>query len=163
MAASSSLATPLREWDEIDVEEWDRVMAVNLRGPFLCCKAVVPAMKERNYGKIVNISSSSILVGNPRRAHYVTTKAGLIGFTRSLAVSWQIQHLREQPFAGQHGQRGCHRGLRAATVQARTEQSADSPVQRPEDLVGTLTYLASSDSDFVTGQAIVVDGGVYMY
>ena len=73
-----------RSWLEIPVEEWDRVMAVNLRGMFLSCRAVFPAMKARR-GKIVNISSSRVWEGTPNRLHYTTSKAGVIGFTRALA------------------------------------------------------------------------------
>jgi 3-oxoacyl-[acyl-carrier protein] reductase len=79
-------ALPLKNWEDITVEEWDRTMAVNLRGPFLCCRATVPSMKEQRYGKIINISSASIFSGNPRRTHYVTSKMGLIGFSRSLPI-----------------------------------------------------------------------------
>src|SRR5438067_1439463 len=71
-----------RSWLEIPVEEWDRVMAVNLRGMFLSCRAVFPAMQERRHGKIVNISSSRVWEGTPNRLHYTTSKAGVIGFTR---------------------------------------------------------------------------------
>src|SRR5262249_12828156 len=70
---------------DILVEEWDRVMAVNLRGMFLSCRAVFPAMQAKKYGKIVNISSSRVWEGNPNRLHYTTSKAGVIGFTRALA------------------------------------------------------------------------------
>ena len=76
---------PRRSWLEIPVEEWDRVMAVNLRGLFLCSRAVMSAMKERGRGKIVNISSSRVWDGTPNRLHYTTSKAGVIGFTRVLA------------------------------------------------------------------------------
>src|SRR6185503_17576406 len=71
-----------RSWLEIPVEEWDRVMAVNLRGMFLCCRAVFPAMKAQKRGKIVNISSSRVFEGSPNRLHYTTSKAGVVGFTR---------------------------------------------------------------------------------
>jgi len=74
-----------RPWHEIDVDEWDRVMAVNLRGMFLCCQAVYPQMKEQQSGKIINISSSRFWLGTPMRLHYSTSKAGVIGLTRSLA------------------------------------------------------------------------------
>src|SRR5262247_674486 len=72
-------------FEQISVEEWDRLMAVNLRGLFLCARAVVPAMKRQRYGKIVNISSGTVFYGAPNAAHYVTSKAGVIGFTRALA------------------------------------------------------------------------------
>src|SRR5581483_9620380 len=83
--ASLMSVLPRRSWMEIPVEEWDRVMAVNLRGLLLCSRAVVPAMKARGRGKIVNISSSRVWDGTPNRLHYTTSKAGVIGFTRALA------------------------------------------------------------------------------
>src|SRR5579872_6489995 len=83
--ASLMSALPRRSWLEIPVEEWDRVMAVNLRGMFLCCRAVFPAMKTQKRGKIINISSSRVWEGTPNRLHYTTSKAGVIGFTRALA------------------------------------------------------------------------------
>src|SRR5262249_61401876 len=83
--ASLMSVLPRRSWLEILVEEWDAVMAVNLRGMFLSCRAVFPAMQAKRYGKIVNISSSRVWEGNPNRLHYTTSKAGGIGFTRALA------------------------------------------------------------------------------
>src|ERR1700691_2475353 len=83
--ASLMSTLPRRSWLEIPVEEWDRVMAVNLRGMFLCCRAAFPAMKAQKHGKIVNISSSRVWEGTPNRLHYTTSKAGVIGFTRALA------------------------------------------------------------------------------
>jgi 3-oxoacyl-[acyl-carrier protein] reductase len=83
--ASLMSALPRRSWLEIPVEEWDRVMAVNLRGMFLCCKAVFPVMQAKGRGKIVNISSSRVWEGTPLRLHYTTSKAGVIGLTRALA------------------------------------------------------------------------------
>src|SRR4051794_23438462 len=74
-----------RSWFEIPVEEWDRVMAVNLRGIFLCCRAVYPQMQKQGGGKIVNISSSRVWEGTPNRLHYTTSKAGVVGLTRALA------------------------------------------------------------------------------
>ncbi|HZR63413.1 MAG TPA: SDR family NAD(P)-dependent oxidoreductase, partial [Xanthobacteraceae bacterium] len=83
--ASLMSVLPRRSWLEIPVEEWDRVMAVNLRGMFLTCRAAFPAMKAQGRGKIVNISSSRVWEGTPNRLHYTTSKAGVIGLTRALA------------------------------------------------------------------------------
>jgi 3-oxoacyl-[acyl-carrier protein] reductase len=83
--ASLMSVLPRCSWLDISVDEWDRVMAVNLRGMFLCCRAVFPSMKARGPGKIVNISSSRVWEGTPNRLHYTTSKAGVIGFTRALA------------------------------------------------------------------------------
>src|ERR1700685_4230413 len=79
--ASLMSVLPRRSWLEIPVEEWDRVMAVNLRGLFLCCRAVVPAMRHAGMGRIVNIASTRVFEGTPNRLHYTTSKAGGVGFT----------------------------------------------------------------------------------
>src|SRR5882672_6874944 len=73
-------------FDQIDPAEWDRMMAVNLRGTWLACRAVIPQMRKQRYGKIINISSGTALKGSASRIHYVTSKAGIIGFTRTLAL-----------------------------------------------------------------------------
>jgi NAD(P)-dependent dehydrogenase (short-subunit alcohol dehydrogenase family) len=143
---------------EITSDEWDRVSAVNIKGPFLCAKAVFPQMKEQKYGKIINISSSTAYWGTPNFLHYVASKAALIGMTRSLA--------RE---VGEHGI--CvnaiapglveHEGQNAPKILTELQLKARSikRLETPEDLFGTVIFLASSDSDFMTGQTIVVDGG----
>ncbi|MPZ59015.1 MAG: SDR family oxidoreductase [Rhizobiales bacterium] len=162
--ASLMSVLPRRSWLEIPEEEWDRVMAVNLRGLFLCCRAVFPVMKERGYGKIVNISSSRVWEGNPNRLHYTTSKAGVIGFTRALA--------RE---VGEHGitVNAVTPGLTMSDTQVasssnnylatRLEGRAISRPQVPDDLVGAVMFLSSAASDFMTGQTINVDGGKAMH
>ncbi len=162
--ASLMSVLPRRDWMEIPVEEWDRVMDVNLRGMFLCCQAVAPAMKARKYGKIVNISSSRVWEGTPLRLHYTTSKAGVVGFTRALS--------RE---LGPHGitvnsvspgatlsetQVASSSGNYLAT---RVEGRAIERAQVPEDLVGAVMFLSTQASDFMTGQTINVDGGKAMH
>ncbi len=147
-------------FEDIPVDEWDRVMAVNVRGVFLCSRAVVATMKQQRSGKIVNISSGTVFSGTPRFAHYVTSKAGVIGFTRVLAKElgeWNITVNAVAPgltlslddvddeMLHQHEQRATSRAIKR--------------VQRPEDLVGAVAFLCSPDSDFITGQTLVVDGG----
>ncbi len=148
-------------FDEIPVGEWDRVMAVNVRGVFLCCRAVVGYMKQQGRGKIVNISSSTVHMGTPNFAHYVTSKAAVIGLTRVLA--------RE---LGEHGINvnavapGQTLSLDKVDEERllRYETSAGSRslkrIEKPEDLVGTVVFLCSRDADFMTGQTLVVDGGI---
>ena len=145
---------------EIDVELWDKVMAVNVRGLFLMTKHVAPHMIARKYGKIINIGSGTAARGIPDFAHYVSSKGAVTSFTR--AVSREL---------GQHGicvntlapgltisgeQNADHLG------QSRTPTIARRAIKRdqvPDDLTGTLVYLASKDSDFLTGQVLAVDGG----
>jgi 3-oxoacyl-[acyl-carrier protein] reductase len=162
--ASLMSTLPRRSWLEIPIDEWDRVMAVNLRGMFLCCRSVFPAMKAQKRGKIVNISSSRVWEGTPNRLHYTTSKAGVIGFTRALA--------RE---VGEFGI--TVNALTPGMTQSETQVASSSGnylatriagraierVQVPADLVGAVMFLSSSASDFMTGQTINVDGGKAMH
>ena len=143
---------------EISAEEWDRVSAVNIKGPFLCTKAVFPYMKERGSGKIINISSSTAYWGTPNFLHYVASKAALIGMTRSLAREMGEFGICVNAIAPGLVE---HEGQTApkALTELQLKQRSIKRLQTPEDLLGTLVFLASSDSDFMTGQAIVVDGG----
>jgi NAD(P)-dependent dehydrogenase (short-subunit alcohol dehydrogenase family) len=162
---NAALFAPLRQTPctEIDALLWDRVMAVNLRGPFLMVKHVAPHMIARGYGKIINIGSGTAYRGIPWMLHYVTSKGGILAFTRALA--------RE---LGEHGIRvnTLSPGLvlsdslvaenpehvetaRPAVLQARALKRD----AYPEDLLGALVFLASGESDFVTGQTLAVDGG----
>jgi NAD(P)-dependent dehydrogenase (short-subunit alcohol dehydrogenase family) len=143
---------------EITAEEWDRVSAVNIKGPFLCAKAVFPQMKEQKSGKIINISSSTAYWGTPNFLHYVASKAALIGMTRSLAREvgeFGICVNAIAPGLVEHEGQNAPKALTELQLKERSIKR----LQTPEDLMGVLTYLASSDSDFVTGQTIVIDGG----
>ncbi len=143
---------------EISAEEWDRVSAVNIKGPFLCAKAVFPYMKERRGGKIINISSSTAYWGTPNFLHYVASKAALIGMTRSLAREvgeFGICVNAIAPGLVEHEGQNAPKALTELQLKERSIKR----LQTPDDLLGTLVFLASSDSDFMTGQAIVVDGG----
>ena len=147
---------------EISAEEWDRVSAVNIKGPFLCAKAVFPQMKEQKSGKIINISSSTAYWGTPNFLHYVASKAALIGMTRSLAREvgeFGICVNAIAPGLVEHEGQNAPKALTELQLKERSIKR----LQTPEDLLGVLTYLASSDSDFVTGQTIVLDGGSILY
>jgi 3-oxoacyl-[acyl-carrier protein] reductase len=149
---------------EIPEDEWDRVMAVNVKGIFLCVRAVHPAMKKQRYGKIINISSGTVLGGTPMFLHYVTSKAGVIGLTRALAREVGPDNICVNAITP---------GLTIADEQQKAMLSEEYLAPRrqaralkrnqyPEDLVGTVLFLASNDSDFLTGQTINVDGGTWM-
>jgi NAD(P)-dependent dehydrogenase (short-subunit alcohol dehydrogenase family) len=143
---------------EITSEEWDRVSAVNIKGPFLCAKAVFPQMKEQKYGKIINVSSSTAYWGTPNFLHYVASKAALIGMTRSLAREvgeYGICVNAIAPGLVEHEGQNAPQALTDLQLKARSIKRLETP----EDLFGTVVFLASSDSDFMTGQTIVVDGG----
>src|SRR5262245_22308284 len=153
-----------RSWLEIPVEEWDRVMAVNLRGMFLCCRAVFPAMKARKRGKIVNISSSRVFEGTPNRLHYTTSKAGVVGFTR--ALSHEVGEFGITVNAVAPGMTLSDTQVASSSgnyLGARVTGRAIERPQYPEDLVGAVMFLSSPASDFMTGQTLLVDGGKLMH
>jgi len=151
-----------RNYDDWDIATWDRVMAINVRGPWLMARHVAPVMIAQKSGKIVNIASGAPYKGVPRMLPYVTSKGAIIAFTRALS--------RE---LGQHGiaVNSLSPGYILSETGLENTQHVEEeriPVRNsrafkrdayPEDLIGALIFLASSDSDFVTGQSLVVDGG----
>lgn len=151
-------------FDQISIEEWDRMMSVNMKGTWLACRAVTAQMRAQAYGKIINISSSTAVKGSPSRIHYVTSKAGILGFTKTLANELGKDNIcvncvapgstlsEENPDEGILKMRGD-----AAHVRALRR------VQNPQDLTGAVVFFASADSDFITGQTLVVDGGNCMH
>jgi NAD(P)-dependent dehydrogenase (short-subunit alcohol dehydrogenase family) len=159
---NAALYGPLkrRPFMEIPVEEWDRVMAINLRGLFLCSRAVFPAMKTQGAGAIINIASGTFFKGVPHYIHYTTSKGGVVGFTRSLARELGEFGIRVNAIApgftlSGENEKNMPDAGKAANVGMRMLKRAEVP----EDLVGTVIFLASDDSRFITGQTIVVDGG----
>jgi 3-oxoacyl-[acyl-carrier protein] reductase len=146
--------------EQLSVEEWDRVMAVNLRGPFLCCRAVIGQMKEQKYGKIVNISSGTVFSGRST-THYVASKGGVVAFTRVLAKEvggWNITVNSLAP-----GSTASDPDKPDERYQGRVPDRSLKRIERPEDLVGAGIFLIASESDFMTGQTMVVDGGAVMH
>jgi 3-oxoacyl-[acyl-carrier protein] reductase len=149
-----------KPFEEIEDDEWDRMFAVNVRGAWLCSRAVAPAMKEQGYGKIVNVSSMTVPTAPPGFAHYISSKAAIVGLTRALArelgphnvcvntltpdyIAFDRDYDNRQPDM-------------APTLAA---QRTFAREQKPEDMVGTLLYLVGRGSDFVTGQNVWVNGG----
>lgn len=162
--ASMMSVLPRRSWMEIPVSEWDAVMGVNLRGLFLCSRAVVPTMRERRRGKIVNISSSRVWDGTPNRLHYTTSKAGVIGFTRALAR--ELGEFGITVNAVTPGLTLSETQVASTSNNYATTGTTGRAINRdqfPEDLVGTVMFLSSAASDFITGQTINVDGGKAMH
>ena len=151
-------------WQEIDEQEWDRVMAVNVKGLWLSSRAVVPAMQQRKQGSIVNISSNMAFNGGLTMMHYVTSKAAVVGFSRVLARELGADNIRVNTLAP-----GATMSEERATEQAlkNYERSASTRIlkriEQPEDLVGTALYLLSDLSTFVTGQTILVNGGAVLH
>ena len=163
--ASLMSALPRGSWLDIDIERWDRVMGVNVRGIFLCCRAVFPAMRDQGKGKIVNISSSRFWEGTPNRLDYSTSKAAVIGLTRSL--SREVGEFDITVNAITPGFTLSNTQVASSGDYARQnapdEQKAIKRHQYPEDLVGAVMFLVSDASDFITGQTLNVDGGRSMH
>jgi len=146
--------------DTIDPGEWDRMMAVNLKGLFYCCRAVLPTMRAQKSGKIVNISSGTVLNGSAGRIHYVTSKAGVIGFTRCLAREVGDDNINVNAIAP--GSTLSEENPSEEVLKMRGARVGDRALKRvqlPKDLVGAMLFLSSPLSDFMTGQTIAVDGG----
>jgi 3-oxoacyl-[acyl-carrier protein] reductase len=163
--ASLMSSLPRRSWLEIPITEWDRVMAVDLRGLLLCCRAVAPHMKRQGKGKIVNITSTRVFEGVPHRLHYTTAKGGVISFSRALAREVGADNIAVNVIAP---------GRTLSETQVATSDPkhladdydrhrAFARPQMPEDLAGAVMFLLSDASDFITGQTIVVDGGKVMH
>ena len=153
-------------FDAIDEAEWDAAMAVNVKGIWNCCKAAVPAMKEAGGGSIVNIASLAATYGMPYGLHYTTSKAAVIGLTRGLARELGRDRVRVNALAPSavitEGTREFFAGKLDRALEA---IRAGQTIQRnlmPADLVGTVMWLISDASGFVTGQTIAVDGGTVM-
>jgi len=151
---------PHRPFEELTFEEWRRVLATNLDSVFLCTHAVFPAMRERRYGRIVNVSSATFLIGFPEMTAYIASKGAIIGFTRSLAHE-----------AGEHGItiNAIAPGLIATESVVGGEEAElldiyirEQSIHRngqPEDIAECVAYLVSPAAGFITGQTVNVDGG----
>ena len=161
-AAVFSTLKPTEPW-EIDVELWDRVMAVNVRGPFLMVKHVAPHMMKAGYGKIINIASGTAFRGIPHMAHYVTSKGAMLGFTRALSRDLGKHGIRVNTLApGLVMSDTLVASNPAHIAEMRDAVVAARSIKRdghPEDLIGALVFLASAESDFVAGQTLAVCGG----
>jgi 3-oxoacyl-[acyl-carrier protein] reductase len=148
----------------IDEAEWDLVMSVNVKGVWNCCRAVVPAMRARGGGSIVNISSASILHAGGGRMHYVASKAAVLGISRVLARELGGDNIRVNTIAPGNTLSETDPtpeivAIREAAIAAR----ALKRLQTPADLVGTVLFLLSDDAAFITGQMLVVDGGTNLH
>jgi 3-oxoacyl-[acyl-carrier protein] reductase len=150
----------LKQIEDISIEEWDQLMGVNLRGVFLCSKAVIPHMKAQMRGKIINISSATVFMGKPYYIHYVTSKAGVIGFSRALARElgdWNITVNCITP-----GYTKTEIPRETTTSEQEKAIISHQCIKRvgvPKDLLGIVVFLASDESDFMSGQTVNVDGG----
>lgn len=151
-------------FDTLSTDEWDKMMAVNVKGPWLMARAVAPHMRAQHSGKIINISSGTAFKGTTTQIHYVTSKAAILGFTKTLARELGPDGINVNAIAP--GSTLSEEEVTDSTVQSRSRVIPTRALQRletPEDLVGAAVFLASADSDFMTGQTLIVDGGAVMH
>jgi 3-oxoacyl-[acyl-carrier protein] reductase len=149
-----------RPFEELTVEEWDRAFAVNVRGTWLCARAVAPVMKGRRSGKIVNTSSMTVPSGIPYFLHYVASKSAIVGLTRSLARELGEHGIAVNTITPDYIPHNAeYAGRQPEMAEILRAQRCFRRDQTPEDLVGTLLYLIGHGSDFVTGQEFYVNGG----
>ena len=163
-AALFSALLPKRSFFDVDPDLWDKVMAVNVRGPFLCCRAILPQMQRQGSGSIVNIASSTVHAGTIGFVHYVTSKSALVGFTRVLAHEFGPDGIRVNVVTP--GLIETEGVLERYPQEARNAAIASRSLARaqlPEDLTGTIKFLLSDDSGFTTGQTFNVDGGIVFH
>ena len=150
---------PRRGFEEIPLEEWDRVMAVNVRGPWLCARSCAPAMRERGGGAIVNIASATFHTGSPLFAHYVASKGALIALTRVLARELGGDLIRVNAIAPGFTLTQASLDRVPDAESYGVDRGAIARAIQPDDVVGTAVFLASEAAAMVTGQTVIVDGG----
>jgi 3-oxoacyl-[acyl-carrier protein] reductase len=147
---------------EIDLKEWDLVMNVNVKGAFLAIRAVFPFMKEQGSGKIVNLASEVFFTGSIGFPHYVASKGGIIGLSRALAVELGPYNICINCIAPGFTDTEASRGI-ADVSKYDVSKTPLKRLGKPEDLVGAALFLASPESDFITGQTLLIDGGRAMH
>ncbi len=153
---------PMQSYRDIPAELWDQVMAVNVRGAFNMVQAVAPGMEARRYGKIINITSGTVYKGLPNMLHYIASKGALAAMTRALSRELGPSGINVNSLAPGLTLSSSILENTAHLDQTRQKVVASRAIARdahPQDLLGALIFLASPDSDFVTGQTLVVDGG----
>lgn len=157
---NNAAISPFKKFMDIDEAAWDQTMAINLKGPFLCCQAVIPDMLEAGWGRIINISSSSAQTGAKSMAHYVASKGGVIGFTKALALEYAETGITVNNVPPNFVNT---EGLREAPVDVEAFAKT-TPMKRtgkPRNIAAAVAFLASDDADYITGHTLSVNGGRY--
>jgi NAD(P)-dependent dehydrogenase (short-subunit alcohol dehydrogenase family) len=147
--------------EDLPIGEWDKIISINLRGTFLCCKHVGKQMIGSGGGSIINISTTSGITGVPRAPAYCASKAGIILLTKSLALEWARYHIRVNAIAPHYLETELTKGLRASekVYDGLVKQIPMRRFAKPAEVVGTVLLLSSPASSYITGTVMVVDGG----
>lgn len=161
--ASNFSSLTRKPFYEISSTEWQDIFAVNVQGTFNCIKGVFPHMKQQKYGKIINISSDAVFKGLPLLLHYVASKGAIVAMTRSLARELGPFNITVNAIAPGYTRQEDFSKWDAKRDEIVVKLRSIQRTQVPEDLLGTVMFLASSDSDFITGQTLVVDGGEVLH
>jgi 3-oxoacyl-[acyl-carrier protein] reductase len=151
----------MRPFTEIPLDDWEQMLRVNITGPFLMARAVAPVMQKQNFGRIVNMGSASVSMGRANYLHYTTSKSSLVGMSRSLARELGAYGITVNTILPGAVETEIER--ETVTPQQREAMIAMrcvSRAQTPDDLIGTLLFLSSEASAFLTGQSLTVDGGL---
>lgn len=154
---------PIVPFEEMTSSEWRRIVEVNLTGPFLMVKAMLPLMKTQKWGRIISFGSASVYEGVPGQAHYVAAKAGIQGFSRSIAREVGDYGITVNIIApGLTVTPNVKKRMSSAMIHSQVGMRALKRDEHADDLVGAVFFLASPDADFMSGQTLVVDGGKFM-
>ncbi len=152
---------PFQSFDEMSLEDWRKVMAVDLDSLFLMCKAFLPSMKQQKYGRIINLTSTAGWLVAPNITHYTAAKMGVIGFTRALATEIGEFGITVNAIAPGLVRTGTtEKGPQAQMFDMVAGMQAIKRTETPDDVVGAVSFLASEDAAFMTGQTLVIDGGI---
>jgi len=157
--AATLYGIKLMPFYEIKPEEWDRAMAVNVKGQWLCARAVFPQMKQQGKGKIINMGSTSFIGAGGPFAHYVTSKAAVVGLTRALARELGDYGINVNTLAPGFTMTEAGHLLKTQGAGSRAGSRCFKRDEQPDDVLGAMVFLCSEESDFVTGQTMIVDGG----
>ena len=154
---------PIIAFEEMTADQWRRVIDINLTGTFLMTKAIVPVMKQNGWGRIINFGSGSIFAGTPKQSHYVAAKAGVLGFSRSLARELGGYGITVNLITpGLTVTKAVRDSFPAEILAGARSSRALQRDETADDLVGPVFFLASDDAAFITGQTLNVDGGNHM-
>jgi NAD(P)-dependent dehydrogenase (short-subunit alcohol dehydrogenase family) len=146
-------------WDELDFELWQRVMSVDLNGPMLMCKAFLPLMQGRGWGRVINVSSATVAIASPVSIAYRTSKMGVVGFTRALSATLGDDGITVNALLPSLTRTPMTEGLPEPIVSASLGRQVIHRMAEPEDVAGGVLMLAGNDAGWITGQAIMANGG----